>query len=75
MKFTVDRLREEALQTLREEVATTFIRVHHDLGSTVPFMKGGTGHVAVPGSLNLYHRGMSIDERNHRRVYRAGPPF
>jgi|SRR6266850_2697559 len=50
-------------------------RVHHDLGYTVPFMKGGTSHVTVSGSLNLYHRRLSFDERDRKRVYSAGTPF
>jgi hypothetical protein len=50
-------------------------RVHHDLGYTVPFTKGGTGYVAVSGSLNLYYRRVSFDELDRRRVYSAGTPF
>jgi len=45
------------------------------LGYTVPFMKGGTSHVTVSGSLNLYHRRLSFDERDRKRVYSAGTPF
>ena len=50
-------------------------RVHHDLGCTVPFTKGGTDHVAVSGSLNLYDRRVRLDELDRRRVYSAGTPF
>jgi hypothetical protein len=50
-------------------------RVHHDLSYTVPFMKGGTDHVAVSGSLHLYYRRVRFDELDRRRVYSAGTPF
>jgi len=52
-----------------------YIRVHHDLGYTVPFMKGGTDHVAVSGALRVSYRGARFDELERRRVYSAGPPF
>ena len=29
-------------------VGGLYIRVHHDLGYTVPFTKGGTAHAPVP---------------------------
>ena len=51
---------EEALRRLRQVMAEEGIlapikmRVHHDLGYTVPCTKGGTGHVTVSRSSCLY---------------------
>jgi hypothetical protein len=39
-----------------------YIRVHHDLGYTVPFTKGGTAHAPVPRSSHPYVRGIGFDE-------------
>jgi hypothetical protein len=38
------------------------IRVHHDLGYTVPFTKGGTAHVTVWRSSHTYDRRVRFDE-------------
>jgi len=37
-------------------------RVHHDLGYTVPFTKGGTAQAPVPRSSHPYVRGIGFDE-------------
>src|SRR5712692_9020274 len=51
---------------------SSMIRVHHDLGYTVPSTKGGTDHVTVSRSPNSYHRLVRFGELDRRRVCGAG---
>ena len=49
-------------------------RVHHDLGYTVPFTKGGTAHVTVSQSSHPYDRRARFDELDRGGVPSTGPP-
>jgi hypothetical protein len=50
-------------------------RVHHDLGYTVPFTKGGTAHATISRSPRPYHRGLGFDELDRGGVYGLGTPL
>jgi hypothetical protein len=49
-------------------IAMLYIRVHHDLGYTVPSTKGEIAHAMVSYSSNPYYRRVRFDELDRGRV-------